>query len=173
MGFFGNSNVRSRIRDRSPVTQPGPLTARQALAALLPAVEGISHQYRLGLVTSGEDIDAEGRSARWEFLFDFPSRKALGMFGIEPCDIEASETALCLTIDVSPGVPSFEQPLPLEFKDSPQAAAELAMAGVDWVAGSTRMMLASRRLPGGKLVWYTEMFGREYTTPFPNTPPGR
>ena len=166
MGIFGESKVTSRVRDRSVLAQPGPLTARQALAAVLPAVEKTSRRSRLGLVTSGEDIGADGRSLRWEFLFAFPSRQAGGLFGVEPCDIEASETALCLTSEVYPGVPAFEQPLPLDFKDSPEAVAEMARAGVDWVAGSTRMTLASRRLPGGSLVWCTEMFGKEYTTPF-------
>jgi hypothetical protein len=37
---------------------------------------------------------------------------------------------------------------------------------VDWVAGSTRMTLASRRTPDGALVWFTVMFDQEYSVPF-------
>jgi len=92
------------------------------------------------------------------------------VFGVDPCDVEKDETALCVTSDVSPGVPALDQPLLLEFKDSPAAVAELAKAGVDWVAGSTRMTLASRRAANGTAVWFVEMFGKEYTTPFTASP---
>jgi hypothetical protein len=173
MSWFGETKVTTRARDRVPAAVPGPLTAREALQAVLPAVEKVSRRYHLGMVTSGEDIAADGRSARWEFLLSFPARQAAGVFGVEPCDIENSETALCVTIDVAPGLPRFESPLPLDFRDSPAVVAEMAEAGVDWVTGSTRMTLASRRTPAGMPVWFTEMFGKEYEVPFSGAQPGR
>ncbi len=166
MGWFGESKVTGRSRDRVPTATPGPLTARGALQAVLPVVEKVSRRYQLRLVTSGEDIGADGRSLRWEFVFEFPSRHAGGVFGVEPCDMEKSETALCITSEVAPRPPRSEAPLPLEFRDSPEVAAEMAKAGVDWVAGSTRMTLASRRTPDGALVWFTVMFDKEYAVPF-------
>jgi hypothetical protein len=56
---------------------------------------------------------------------------------------------------------------------SPAAVAGMAEAGVDWVAGSTRMTLASRRTAAGTAVWFTEAFGKEYEVAFSAARPRR
>ncbi len=174
----------------------GALTAREALAAILPAVRQVDRVFVLRLVTSGEDIDHRGRATVWEFFFDFPRRQAYGIFSLTPCDVEANLSPCCLRVVVRPkhretGIAAqlveglkhdraalayvrrvwreadARRPvLPLDFRDSPEAVRALADQGVDWISGGTSMTLASKRLPSGELVWSTLMYDDEFQTPF-------
>ena len=174
----------------------GPLTAREALAAILPAVRRVDRVFVFRLVTSGEDIDHRGRATVWEFCFDFPRRNGLGIFEVKPCDVEEEPGPCCLRAVVRPKhretgiaarlVERLEHDraalaylrrvwreadargpaLPLDFRDSPQAVRALAEQGADWISGDTSMTLASKALPGGELVWSTAMYGEEFQTPF-------
>ena len=80
----------------------GSLTAREALAAILPAVRQVDRVCVLRLVTSGEDIDHRGRTTVWEFFFDFPRRNGLGIFAVKPCDVEEEPSPCCLRAKVRP-----------------------------------------------------------------------
>jgi hypothetical protein len=174
----------------------GALTAREALAAILPAVRQVDRAFVLRLVTSGEDIDQRGRATVWEFFFDFPRRRARGIFSITPCDVEVEPSRCCLRAVVRPkqretGIAAQlveslkhdraalayvrrvwreaearEPVLPLDFRDSPEAVRALADQGADWISGSTSMTLSSKRLPSGELVWSTLMYDDEFRTPF-------
>ncbi len=174
----------------------GALTAREALAAILPAVRQVDRVFFLRLVTSGEDIDHRGRATVWEFFFDFPRRQAQGIFSVTPRDVEVEPSRCCLRAVVRPkhretGIAAQlveslkhdraalayvrrvwreaearEPVLPLDFRDSPEAVRALADQGADWISGSTSMTLSSKRLPSGELVWSTLMYDDEFQTPF-------
>ena len=174
----------------------GPLTAREALAAIVPAVRQVDRVFVFRLVTSGEDIDYRGRATVWEFFFDFPRRNGLGIFAVKPCQVEGEPGPCCLQVAVRPkhretGIAARlveslrhdraalayvrrvwreadarEPVLPLDFRDSPEAVRALAEQGADWISGSTSMTLSSKRLPSGELVWSTLMYDDEFQTPF-------
>ena len=174
----------------------GAQTAREALAAILPAVRQVDRVFVLRLVTSGEDIDHRGRASVWEFFFDCPRREAHGIFTVEPCNVEDEPFSCCLRTKLrpKPGLTGIaaqlveslkhdraalaylrrgwreaeaRQPvLPLDFRDSPEAVRALADQGADWISGSTSMTLSSKRLPSGELVWSTLMYDDEFQTPF-------
>jgi len=42
----------------------------------------------------------------------------------------------------------------------------MARTGADWITGDPDMVLATRRLATGELVWVTESYGEEFTAPF-------
>ena len=62
---------------REPVRGPtGPLTAREAFRLIWSEAQSRDPAPRQMLVTSGEDITADGRSGLWEFQLDLPIRVA-------------------------------------------------------------------------------------------------
>lgn len=146
----------------------GPVTAREALDIVYPAVLEVSKQPVLVLITSGSDISAEGRSGTWDFVFHFPARLGQGAYSLEPLDPDASGSGLRMTWRISPrlDVKGEDSGLPLDFTDSPEAVRNLTRAGADWVAGDPDMTLATRRLSSGDVVWATESYGKEFATPF-------
>lgn len=160
--------MSERHRSRRPIEASGPLTVKEAWSIVLDAVLRVAPDYRLILITSGEDINSEGRSRVWEFGLHFPGHLVQGIFGIEPCDMEESESALCLVTELSvlSGLDQAEHYLPQEFKDSPQAVTELAQGGADWISGSTSMNLQTRLLSDGSAVWWTSSYDRRFQTPF-------
>ena len=120
------------------------------------------------LITSGSDIDAEGRSGRWEFVFHFPSRSAQAVYSLESSNPELGDAGLRVRWRLSPrrDVTGEDAGLPLNFTDSPEAAHQLSHMGVDWIAGDPDMTLATKRLSSGEVVWVVESYGKEFATPF-------
>ena len=57
-------------------------------------------------------------------------------------------------------------PLPMPFRDSPEAVAALTGQGVDFVSGPTDLALSTDRLKDGTVVWKTGDRRRDYTTAF-------
>lgn len=57
-------------------------------------------------------------------------------------------------------------PLPMPFRDSPEAVADLMAQGVDFVSGPTDLVLSTDRLKNGTVVWKTGDRRRDYTTAF-------
>jgi hypothetical protein len=160
--------IRDRTRQQGAAGRRGPLTAREALSVVRPQVHNVGGSFFLSAVSSGEDIAPDGKSCVWRFLFYFPTRKALGIFELVPADAEETHPELTLEISISPspGGGSGGPQLPLQFRDSPEAVRALAEDGADWVAGSTRMNLATRVDRSGKIVWFTESYGQEWETSF-------
>ena len=120
------------------------------------------------LITSGADINAEGCSSGWEFVFHFPNRSAQAVYSLESSDPERSDAALRLKWRLSPrrDIKGEDARLPLQFTDSPEAVQQLSRMGVDWIAGDPDMTLSTKRLPSGEAVWIVESYGKELTTPF-------
>lgn len=171
MSLFGcrETPISEVVRGSRELPQTGGrVTAREALALVYPAVLETSKKPVLLLITSGTDINAEGRSGTWEFVFHFPAPVAQGVYSLEPRDPEVSDSDLRLRWRLSPrpDVKGNDAALPLDFTDSPEAVRDLNRAGVDWVAGDTDMTLATKRLPSGEVVWVTESYGKEFATPF-------
>lgn len=171
MTLFGCSEtpIREVLRGSRELPQTGgPVTAREALALVYPTVVEISKKPVLLHITSGTDISAEGRSGTWEFVVHFPARLAQGVYSLEQRDPEGSDRGLRMTWRLSPrlDVKGEDVALPLDFTDSPQVVQDLNRAGVDWVAGDSDMTLATKRLPSGEVVWATESYGKEFTSPF-------
>lgn len=146
----------------------GRITAREALELIHPVVMETSRTPVLVLVTSGTDVTIEGRSATWEFVYHFPARMGQGSYSLEPVGYETSDSPLRLAYRLSPrgDARSEREGLALDFIDSPQAARNLAELGADWISGDPDMILATKRLPSGAIVWATESYGMEYTTAF-------
>jgi hypothetical protein len=171
MALFGCSEtpISDVVRGSRELPQArGRVTAREALALVYPAVLETSKKPVLLVITSGTDINAEGRSGTWEFVFHFPARAAQGVYSLEHRDPEVSDGDLRMTWRLSPrpDAKGDDAALPLEFTDSPEAVRDLNRAGVDWVAGDADMTLGTKRLPSGEVMWVTEAYGKEFVTPF-------
>lgn len=146
----------------------GPVTAREALDLVHPAALEVAKEPVLLLISSGTDINADGRAGTWHFVFHFPARLAQGAYSLEQRDAEVDDSGLRMTWRVSPRIDAKgkDAALPLDFIDSPKAVRDLGHAGADWVAGDPDMTLATKRLPSGEVVWATESYGKEFVTPF-------
>ena len=59
-----------------------------------------------------------------------------------------------------------DDPLPVPFRDSPEAVAALMEQGADFVSGHTDLAISTGRLKDGTIVWKTSDRRRDYTTPF-------
>ena len=170
---FGESPITERTRSRRAAEVAGPVTARGALAVVRKDALQVSKTVELRGVSSGEDIDHNGRSRTWRFVLAFPSRKGLGVFELEPCAAEAEDGSLCLSASLSPAGASREgKSLPMDFVDSPEAVRRLASAGCDWVSGPTNLSLSTRQLADGAVVWHVSTYGKDYETPFESRPSG-
>jgi hypothetical protein len=195
--LFGPRPITEEVRTEEKLPGlSGPSTAREALAAIMPAVRKIDSDHKFSLVASGEDIDQQGYAFLWEFFFHFPRRQARGIFSVQPTDVAAMDKGcdLCLKVDLKPiytGTAAQvrkrlkddrdaiaylrkiwdeseqeKQALPLTFRDSPEAVRSLAEQGVNWSAGDTSLTLSSKVLPSGEIVWCTYSYGKEFHTPF-------
>ncbi len=194
MRFGSPKPIDKEIRERQELPElRGPVTARQAFDIVLPRVQLIDRDFKFTLVTSGQDINHEGRALLWEFFFDFPRRRGSGVFSVLLSSQEEIDQApMCMLTHVRPAYPDTgfmpqlkrdpanratlerawdksvqgKKALPLSFRDSTEAVADLQRQGVDWIAGDTSMTLTSKVLPGGQVVWSTISWDKEYQTPF-------
>ncbi len=192
--FTGPKPITEETRTREDLSDlHGPLTARQAFEAVLPRVERVDRDFKFVLVTSGQDINYEGRALLWEFFFDFPRLRGTGNFSIQLSSEEDIDLGpKCIETRVRPAYPNTgfvpqlkrerasrdymerawdksvqaKQGLPLSFRDSPEAVRDLIRQGVDWIAGDTSMTLSSKVLASGDIVWSTVSWDKEYHTPF-------
>jgi hypothetical protein len=114
------------------------------------------------LITSGTDLQADGRSLTWEFLLDLPSRRARVLLSLAPPEDAADPDRAPLVLtrrETRSAEREKSHALPFEFRDSPEVVLELGRAGVDFVAGPTDMNLEGRVLSSGRAAWVT--FTRE------------
>jgi hypothetical protein len=151
----------------------GPLTLHEALAVVLPVANGLDTTARLTFITSGLDLQHDGRSFTWEFGCALPKLTATAMIGLEP-SVEAEnpdESPLILRQRVNPAsTMDLQRPLlPVKMRNSPEVVAALAAKGVDLVAGPSDMKLESRVLDSGEAIWVTYYYDRELTTRLAST----
>lgn len=151
------------------------MTAREAWDLAWPAARDLDASARLTLLTSGTDISPEGRSFTWSFGLELPRRGESLLLSVEPSGEAAEVDDDPLVLDQRrsprPKADLGRRPaLPLPFRDSPEAVAELAAGGVDFVSGPTDMTLSGRVEASGEAVWVTESWDGERTTPFAAEP---
>jgi hypothetical protein len=172
MGLFNrffNKPLKPSVSKR-PSGLSGPITLHEALAVALPAATEIDAKARLVFITSGLDMQPDGRSRTWEFIFVLPDRIATVMLSLEP-DIQLEdpdEASTILTKRVNPASSNDMKcpSLPTQTRNSPEVVSEFSSKGVDFVAGPTDMKIESRTLPSGDIVWVTYYFDQELTTRF-------
>ncbi len=174
-GLFGRKQKSQPItRPERKVTpareQPGPVSAKEALALALMQVEKFDSRYVLTMVTTG-DVNERGLGYTWDFLFDFPDRAASGVFTVRACDSNDDEDIdnlpLCVESSVNPQ-PSRRQStsLPLDFIDSPLTVQAMTEQGANFISGPSDMPLSTMLSAQGKPVWVTYMYDQEFQSPF-------
>jgi hypothetical protein len=167
------------------------LTAREAYALAEPELLALDPSAQPHLITC-PDVQPDGRARLWEIGFLLPGRLATGIVELAvELDEAGDPTWLTLQADIRPVVTSgslLDQairranldarglqeiwratlpsvPLPLPFRDSPEAVASLATQGVDLVSGPTDVPLSTRVLDDGRVVWEIALRRRTYRTP--------
>ena len=173
MGFLDRIFGRTPKPDITRRTVPecvGSMTAHGAWTVAYQIAEQHDRQATLTLITSGTDLNGEGRSRTWEFIFILPSCKSTLMISLEPDpQCEDVDYAPCvLTQRFNPITPSdrHKPSLPVPFLDSPEAVAEFTARGVDYEAGPSDMKLEGRALPSGEAMWITYYWGKEFAISF-------
>lgn len=150
---------------------PIALTAHAAWRVVKPCAQNHAANPVLTFITSGTDLNVEGRSRTWEFGFYVPESRSSLLVSLMPVPAAGDgdvglAAIIALTVRITP---CFQPPatgLPFDFRDSPDVVAEFSRAGVDFVAGSTDMKLEARRLASGQAVWLTYDWDRVCTTAF-------
>lgn len=164
-------------------------TALEALALAEPLARTYDPDARLVLLVSGSDVDGQGRSSRWELLWDFPARRAqavviVGLLELQEYDgPEADGLLATVRPFLSPDNPLVKRlapaqiaqmwqdelqrrgSLPLPFRNSPVAAQDFMKQGVDFVSGDTSMVMLGRTAADGVAIWEAEAYGVTYRTP--------
>jgi hypothetical protein len=160
-----------------------PATAAEAVAAVQPLAAGHDPEARLAMIVSGEDIDLQGRAYHWELFYLLPNEQARAVFEIRPVPEGDEENGYLKEAvssffrgdrsRLSPGV--LEElwrkelqehpPLPVPFRDSPEAVVALEAVGVEFYGGSTYVNLSTRWVDG-KPMWEAMSLGETYRVPF-------
>ena len=173
MGFldrFFNKPTEPSITKCPVPERAGSMTARQAWAVVAPVTKTLDPHARLTLITSGLDMNHEGCSRTWEFIFFLPKRKATAMLSLEPdpenSDVDRAQCILTQRINPASALDAQRPPFPDPFRDSPEVVAEFSAKGVDFVAGPSDMKLEGRVLPSGDAIWVTYYWDQEYSTSF-------
>ncbi len=173
MGIFSRlieQPMEPRISTSAVQGVPGNMTAHQAWAVVAPEVRSLDPDAKLTLITSGLDINSQGCSRTWEFIFIMPNRKATIMMSLGPdpyaADIDHSAPLLTQRINQATPIKAQQPIFPVSFQNSPEVVAEFSSQGVDFVAGPSDMKLEGRLLPSGEAVWVTFYRDQEFTTSF-------
>jgi hypothetical protein len=172
-----------------------PLTARQALQNLLPAVHAFDRGARLKSIVSPPGLSGDGLSPRWEFFFDLPGRRArLNADCFLPWDAAADNykpASIHLTVAPFPPADSYLRRrvnegqllhqqltglwkqemqntvyLPFSFRDTPAVAAEFSRQGLDFL--ELEFSLSTGPSPDGRLSWIAQARRRSYYAEFAN-----
>jgi hypothetical protein len=172
MGFFDrllNRTFQPSTETRTVRERPGPLTAHEAWALVRPAAYRLDARPRLTFITSGLDLDPDGRSFTWEFGFDVPACRAHALLSVGPPgeadDIDEAPVVLVQRITAAAGT-GRKAALPEHFRDSPEVVSEFEAGGVDFVAGPSDMKLEARVLPTGEPAWVTYYWDEERSVQF-------
>lgn len=158
---------------QQPTGLSGPLTLHEALAVTIQIATGLDTEAKLTFITSGLDMQQDGRSRTWEFICILPNRGATLMLSLEPDtraeDPDKAATILTKRVNAVSTLDSRRPSLPALTRNSSDVVAEFSLRGVDFVAGPSDMKIESRILPSGEAVWVTFYFGEEFTAPFEPT----
>jgi hypothetical protein len=193
-------NRIDRLFDRQVLTQElrssrgleesnEPQTVRQVFERVWQAAQELDREACLKMIVSPGGVDQEGTSARWEFFFDLPQRRAkleCNWF-LSWDDEKDGFGSACLDIIARPFPPAnsllrqmvnegtllhrqlagfWEEErrrspdLPLHFRNSNEAIVELIRQGLDLL--EDEFSLGTGQSPEGKLAWIAQTRGREF-----------
>ncbi|MFA5027237.1 MAG: hypothetical protein WC713_05130 [Candidatus Methylomirabilota bacterium] len=155
---------------RTPSGISGRMTAHQAWAVAAPMAKAADDGARLTLITSGLDLDRQGCSRTWDFLFYLPNRTLTMMLSLEPDpqseELEIGPVIVTTRTHKASSSDSARPAFPDRFRDSPDVVAELSAHGVDFVAGPSDMKLEGRMRSSGDAVWVTYYWDQEFIAAF-------
>jgi hypothetical protein len=166
-----------------------PKTARYAFQFARQAAVTLDPEASLKLIVSPDGIGADGTSARWEFFFDLPARRAkLECDWFLPWEVETDRFGMAQLEVVARPFPPLSSPLrqmvkdgkllhrkligfwkkeyrrspelPLPFRDSDEAMAELRRQGLD--PAEVEFSLGTDQSPAGKLSWVAQTRDHEF-----------
>lgn len=182
-------------QERKLPTLTEPPTARQAFAVVAPVAAQYDPEARLVRVSSGENISYLGTASSWEWVFLLPNRRARALFrtelrldpqtglpdanylverimpfpeaGAVVAQMRGAGTMTDATINQAWQQELLARPpLPIPFRDSPEAVQSLSAQGADFVDSDDPLSLTSKLLANGDAVWSVLIEDDEYQTPF-------
>ena len=146
----------------------GPITARQAVQLARKTLSAHTTAGALRGLTSGPDLDVQGRSCCWVVTFETASGQRTGIvtFG---SSASLPGSALVARAEVLSTPPRPGQPLTEHFEDSPEALQQLIRDGAEFGSATTPprgTTLAVRPDANGNPVWRLDVRGQTFETPF-------
>jgi hypothetical protein len=147
---------------------PGPMTEHEAWDMAKSLARSMDKGAKLLLITSGTDLQADGKSFTGEFLFALGVRGArlLLTYGPAPNVSDVDSAPITLEKRITASTERAVRDFPMRFRDSPEVVAEFCRAGVDFLAGPTDMKLESRFSSDGRPVWVTYFWDKKIETNF-------
>jgi hypothetical protein len=159
-----------------PITKlaapPGPRTAAEALALVLPHARELDAAAVWLWISSGTNLRHDGRSLDWEFRFRLPRDGAIAHLSLRPDeaggdDLDRAPLLLHRRVTPEPTTNAARAPLPQPFRDSPAVTAELAARGIDLIAGATEIRIEGRTdAATGVAAWHAFAGRDELQLPF-------
>lgn len=150
----------------------GPLHAREAVEAAMFAAGKMfgagPGTARLAHIGSDESVAGDGRAWRWEILLVTEQGACIDVV-VAPSDEDRGELEqrrIAARVTPVQRAPANMRGLPAQFRDSSEAAADLAGMGVDFVSGDSHLTLSAAWKPDGGPVWKAEAHGKTYVTKF-------
>ncbi|MFG0305666.1 MAG: hypothetical protein ACF8Q5_05575 [Phycisphaerales bacterium JB040] len=161
--------LRHALRpDKTVVRLTGrdPMTASEAVTLARKAWPRGARAGGLLSVSSGEDLDAAGRSYAWRAVFAVHNGSGTGVAEFHPEPDELGDVrGARLELSVAMVPPATEAVLPEPFRDSCKVMRDAARKGVD-PGGATRVCLSARAEPGREPRWKLEIDRKTATTRF-------
>ncbi|MFT5423175.1 MAG: hypothetical protein ACI89L_000949 [Phycisphaerales bacterium] len=143
----------------------GPVTARQAVHL---AREALLHHTPAGPLrglSSGPELDPQGRSTRWNVIFETDKGRKTGVVSFSS-STNLKGSALVVRIEVLPTPPQPGRPLAELFEDSSDALVRLIREGADFGIATAKATLSVRPDAQGRPIWRLDVRGQTYETPF-------
>jgi len=143
----------------------GPVTARQAVHLAREALLAHTPVGPLRGLSSGPEFDTQGRSTRWNVVFETDKGQKTGVVSFSS-STNLTGSALVVRIEVLPAPPQPGRPLAELFEDSTDALARLIREGADFGTGTAKATISVRPDADGRPVWRLDVRGQTYETPF-------
>jgi hypothetical protein len=188
--FFDYQSLAQELRSSRDLRESNePQTARQALEQVWQAAQELDREACLKMIVSPGGVDQAGASTRWEFFFDLPQRQAKlecnwfllwederNGFGLAHLELIARPfppADSLLRQMVNEGTLLYRQlagfweeerrrapDLPLHFRNSDEAVAELMGQGLDLL--EDEFSLGTGHSPQGSLAWVAQTRRQEF-----------
>jgi|GEM_PF-2579138 len=176
LGVVAHIRRRRLIRSFQSKTTRIPLSGRDPMSAaeaVTLARQAWPRRARVGgllSVSSGEDLDASGRSYSWKLVFAAHDGTATGVAEFRPdLDTRGDVRGARLELSIAALPPATEAVLPEPFRDSWKVMRDATRKGVDPTAATSRVSLSVRAEPGRDPRWKLELDRKIATTRFTPT----